>query len=103
MARIVVTSLADADTAEILYHLGREAGAPVADRYEADFEALYKLLANFPNSGAPRPILGKDMRIGVVFPYLVLYEFAEIDDVVTIMRVVHGRRKITRRLLRSTP
>ena len=101
MARIAIT--ADADSAEILRHLDRKAGAHVADRYEADFDSLYELLARFPNSGAPRPALGKDMRIGVVFPYVVLYEYADTDDVVTIMRIVDGRRKITRRLLGPSP
>ena len=103
MARIAITSTADADSAEILLRLGRVAGANVADRYEADFDSLYELLARFPNSGAPRPALGKDMRIGVVFPYVVLYEYTETDDAVTIMRIVDGRRKITRRLLRASP
>ena len=35
----------------------RKAGELVADRYEADFDALYLRLATFPESGSPRPKL----------------------------------------------
>ena len=62
-------------------------------------------LATFPESGSPRPALGRLIRIGLVSPYNVIYEYVEADDAVTIMRIVHGRRRITRRMLNrpSTP
>ena len=101
MARIVFTSLADADTAQIIGDLNKQAGANVADRYDADFDSLYRRLERFPDSGAPRPKLGAYVRIAVVSPYVIIYEHMDDDDVVTIMRLVHGRRKITRRTLRG--
>ena len=41
MARVVITEPADADFAEIISDLAAKAGELVADRYEADFDALY--------------------------------------------------------------
>ena len=43
-----------------------------------------------PQSGAPRPALGRLVRIGVVSPYTIIHEYIEADDVVTIMRILHG-------------
>jgi plasmid stabilization system protein ParE len=34
-----------------------------------------------------------------VSPYTIIHEYIDADDVVTIMRIVHGRREITRRIL----
>ena len=41
MARVIVTDLADADTAKILHDISRDAGQLVASHYIADIEALY--------------------------------------------------------------
>jgi plasmid stabilization system protein ParE len=103
VARIIVTPEADADSAFIIADLTKKAGANVADRYEADFDRLYDRLADHPESGAPRPRLGKHVRICVVLPYILFYEHSEDDDTVTIMRIAHGRRKITRKFLRGKP
>ncbi len=51
----------------------------------------------YPLSGNRRPKLGTRVRIAVVRPYIVIYRTNE-DDVM-IMRVLHGRRKITRHTL----
>jgi toxin ParE1/3/4 len=62
-------------------------------------------LKNFPDSGAPRPAVSPIARIGVISPYLVIYEFDPASGgPVTIQRIVHGRRKITGRMLfRNAP
>lgn len=101
MARSVITEPADADIARIIDDLGVKAGANVADRYDADFDRLYVRLAAHPESGAPRPALGRQARISVVSPYVVIYEYLAADDAVMVLRIVHGRRKITRKLLRG--
>ena len=76
----------------------------VAARYDAECEALYRRLAMFPTLGSPRPRLGRFVRIGVVSPYVVIYRHEPEDDLVAIVRIVHGRRRITRRnLSRSAP
>lgn len=101
MARIIVSPEADRDSASILDELAIKAGAAVADRYEGEFDSVYDRLAAHPESGAPRPRLGKHVRICVVPPYVVFYEYIEADDHVLILRVAHGRRKITRKFVRD--
>jgi len=101
MARIVITSLADADAAHIVVDLGAKAGANIADRYDADFDKLYERLSDHPKSGVRRPALGTHIRICVLSPYVVIYEHIEADDTVMIMRIAHGHRKITRKFLRG--
>ena len=50
-----------------------------ARRYRRMFRALYLRLAEFPNSGAPRPVIGLGIRIGVVAPFIVIYRYAPAD------------------------
>jgi toxin ParE1/3/4 len=99
VARVLITDPADADSAAIISDLTTKAGELVADRYEAEFDALYRRLEAFPESGSPRPKLGRFIRVGLVSPYVVVYRHAPDDDLVAIVRIVHGRRRITRRLL----
>jgi toxin ParE1/3/4 len=99
VARVLLTSPADADTAGIIAYLAGKGGYDVAARYIVSFEKLYDRLADHPESGAPRPTLGPQIRIGIVSPYIVIYEHDAIDDTVIVLRIVHGRRKITGALL----
>jgi toxin ParE1/3/4 len=99
MARVVITDLADADTADILEEITREAGHRIARKYNARIESLYERLADHPESCQARPKLGAHIRVGVVYPYLVIYRHVSGDDTVSIIRVVSGRRKLTRKLL----
>ena len=103
MARVVITAPADADTAEILDYLERKAGRDTAARYSRSFEKLYERLADHPDSGAPRPAFGRHMRIGLVLPYVVIYRHDRAGDVVAVIRVLHGSRKVTRRMLQQPP
>jgi toxin ParE1/3/4 len=103
VARLVITAAADADAADIVDDLTAKAGVSVAARYDADFDVFYRHLQQFPESGAPRPKLGATVRIGVVFPYVVFYRYVEADDAVLVLRLLHGRRKVTRRMLRQSP
>jgi toxin ParE1/3/4 len=77
VARVVVTPSADADTAEIIAYLDAKTGYGVAAKYNASFEQLYDDLADFPDSGAPRPKVGAKIRIGIVSPYIVIYRYKE--------------------------
>lgn len=49
-------------------------------------------LADFPESGSPRPELGRDVRSIVVGRYIVVYRVG--PDSVDIVRVVHGAREL---------
>lgn len=99
MARVTVTAPADADTANILTELAREAGFNTAAKFNFRFEKLYDRLADHPDSGPLRPKLGRHIRIALVLPYVVIYRHVEGNDTVSILRIVHGRRRVTRRLL----
>ena len=99
MARVVITEPADADVQAIIAYLSREAGHRVAAKYAQEFDAAYDRLADFPGIGPRRPALGLDTRIWVVRPYVIIYE--HIGDTVTVLRILHGRRDISRRLVRG--
>jgi toxin ParE1/3/4 len=101
MARVVLTDAADADAAFIFDDLYAKAGKPTVVKYRAAFKTLYERLADFPDSGAPRPTIGAQIRIGIVSPYIVIYKHTEADSIVRVLRIVHGSRRITRRLLRG--
>lgn len=85
--------------AGIIAYLADKAGYNLAARYVASFDQLYDRLADHPGSGAPRPSLGPHVRIGIVPPYIVVYEHDPANDTVIILRIVHGRRKVTGGLL----
>jgi len=99
MARLVITIRAGRDAAAIIAMLTDNAGPEVAARYRRDINALYDRLILFPRSGAPPPSFGRYARLGVVEPYVVIFDYR--PDVVTILRVLDGRRNITRRLIRQ--
>ncbi len=98
MVRVAVTELAKRDVRHILSDLNRRASYRIAARYAAEFKSVFQRLAEFPATGAPRPGLGPQCRIALVLPYLVIYDFA--DDEVIVQRVLHGRRNVTRALIR---
>jgi toxin ParE1/3/4 len=99
MTRLVVTSDADHDAINIVAYLHREAGPRVAEDYGHRFQDTLSRLLDMPESGAPRPALGRNIRIAIVLPYLLIYEYTRHDDTLTLLRVVHGKRNITRELL----
>ncbi len=91
-ARRLATT-ADADTAEIIADLADKASASVADRCKADLDNLYERLELFPKFRTPRTTLGTQVHIFVVLPYIVIYAYAKPNDVVTILHIMHERRK----------
>jgi toxin ParE1/3/4 len=97
MARVQLSALARQDVRDILADLSERAGSAVARRYGADFKRIYRSLAQFPAGGSPRRSLGPDVRVKIVYPYVVFYENAA--DTVMILRILHGHRDITVDLL----
>jgi plasmid stabilization system protein ParE len=102
MSRLIVSLKARADTSDIIKDLANKAGYGVAAAYAAFFVRVNERLAEFPDSGARRPVLGPRVRICVVSPYVVIYEHMEADDTVVVLRIVHGRRKIGRKFLKKS-
>jgi|SRR5208337_515625 len=101
MTRVIVSADARQDADEILAYLEREAGRAVALRYAVRFRDLIRKLSDYPEIGARRPFLADSVRILVVSPYLAIYDYAPEPDAVTLLRILHGRRRITASMLRS--
>ena len=99
MTRLVVSAEAEADTGRILAYLHREAGAQIATAYGLRFQRRIEALLEAPETGAPRPTLGPNTRIALVFPYLSIYDYVSSGDTITLLRILHGRRNITRDML----
>ena len=97
MARVAISIFARRDVNSILNDLNERAGSPVSKRYAAEFKKMNETVAEFPESGPLRKGLGRYARIKVVLPYVVVYDFA--GDLVTVLRVLHGQRNITKKLI----
>jgi toxin ParE1/3/4 len=101
MPQPVLSPAALRDFDQILDYLIQEAGPNVAAKYRRSFMHLFALLGDHPALGASRSRLGRQVRLAVIAPYLVLYRYQR--DTVTVLRILHGRRRITGAMLRRTP
>lgn len=72
MARVDFSARAKGDLTGILTFLVQDSGLRTATKYDASFARLFDRLADHPVSGAPRPNLGRQVRIGVVSPYVLI-------------------------------
>ena len=99
MAKLIVSPQAALDAAAIVELLSDKAGLDVAAKYLREIDALFERISAFPRSGMRRPSLGRDIRFGVVEPYVIIYRHRA--DTVTVARIVDGRRNITRQLVRE--
>ena len=95
MTRLVFAPQAIEDIRDVRANLIERAGQLIADKYTEQFRSAFERLVAHPRSGSPRPRFGRNVRVPIGRPYIVIYR-AQDDDVV-ILRVVHGHRKITRR------
>lgn len=102
MARIDFAPEAEQDGRDIASDLSRIAGPVVAARYMSRIETTIARLADFPGIGAPRPNYGPTMRITTVWPYVIFYRYSRDEDIVRIMRILHGRRDITAKMFRTS-
>lgn len=100
MIPLVVAPRARRDRDEILRYLVKEAGTAVARKFAERFRDSISRLIDMPAYGAPRPELGSECRIVVIAPYVLVYEYDVGRDQVTVLRILHGRRGITEKLLR---
>jgi plasmid stabilization system protein ParE len=100
MTRLVVTADADIDARDIISYLRQKASPRVAADYARRFNVTIERLLELPQSGAPRPALGRDTRIAIVQPYLLIYDYVQETNTLTLLRIMHGRRNVTPTLLR---
>jgi len=101
MTRLVVTPDAERDIDDVISFLAHDAGPAVAANYVRRFRLTLERLVDLPETGAPRPSLGPHARIGIVSPYVLIYDFVRAEDELVLLRILHGRRNITRDMLRG--
>ncbi|HAH09582.1 MAG TPA: hypothetical protein DCL54_02730 [Alphaproteobacteria bacterium] len=100
MTSVILSQAASNDEREILQYLADSADDAVLTKYVKRFREVYQQLSQHPESGSLQPHLGKGTRMRVVAPYNVYTDYDETQDIVVILRVLHGSRKITRRMMR---
>jgi toxin ParE1/3/4 len=100
MTRLLVAADAKADLNDILDYLALNAGSVTAGAYAERFAGAIERIIALPRSAPPRPKLGPDTRVVVVYPYLMIYDFVAAADTATLLRVLHGRRNITEQMLK---
>jgi toxin ParE1/3/4 len=102
MVEIEFSEAAEFDRLEILSYLAATAGILIANDYDTDFKEWLKLLRHRPECGSPRGRLGRNIRLYVVYPYVSLYTYDPDQDLIRILRIVHGKRRITAKILKDT-
>ena len=102
MTRLTVTRAVKADIADTLDYLEREAGEPTAFKYASRIEQAVERLIHFPESGAPRPVLGEFTRIVIIEPFLLFYDYEPAGDLLTLLRFVHGKTDVKEESLRRS-
>jgi toxin ParE1/3/4 len=100
MPTLVVTAHASRDFDTILGHLSDVAGQQTAAAYAKRFADTLERIEQFPGAGPQRPALGPNTRVAIVLPYVLIYDYSEADDHLVLLRVLHGRRRMTERLLK---
>jgi toxin ParE1/3/4 len=97
---VIVAPQARGDLSQIVAGLATVASIATARRWNERLWSTIEGLAEFPGDGAPRSRLGKNIRIKIVTPYILIYEHERDASDVYVLRVIHGRRRISQRLLR---
>jgi plasmid stabilization system protein ParE len=99
VTNVRLSAEARADYSSIMDYLESAGGSNVAERYEAAFISAFDQIAAFPGCGAPRRKLGPNVRLLVINPYAIYYQGQPKDNAVLVMRILRGRRRVTRQLL----
>ena len=92
MGEVRLSRLAQRDLLEIWFHIAADKGPATADHWIDRIEVRCCQLAEFPESGPPRPDIADDARMLVIARWLALYEIT--NDGVRIMRVVDAAREL---------
>lgn len=71
----------------------------VAGDYVARFEKQMETIREYPLAFEARPQWGRHARRGLVPPFVIIYDYDKNAETVTILRVLHGGRHITRKLI----
>jgi toxin ParE1/3/4 len=91
MPRVVRSSDAAADLAEIWFYIARNNRA-AADAFIDQVAEKFYTLAAFPHIGRPRPEFGPGLRSFPIGRYIIFYR--PMDEGIEVIRVLHGARDI---------
>ncbi|MET0652282.1 MAG: type II toxin-antitoxin system RelE/ParE family toxin [Hyphomicrobiaceae bacterium] len=99
MARLLFAPAAARDLTKISDDITAAAGERVALSFVGRLRRSIERLTEFPRMGRRRPGFGPGVRSWTLTPYVVFYR--QLDSDVEIVRILHGRRKLTRSLVRG--
>jgi toxin ParE1/3/4 len=99
MARLCFAPAAERDLQKISEDITAAAGERIALAFVGRLRQSLEGLTDFPRMGRRRTGFGAGVRSWALSPYIAFYRDSGSD--VEIIRIVHGRRKITRSLLRN--
>lgn len=91
MGRIVRSAAAERDLIENWAYIAED-NLEAADRLLDKINDTLQTLAEQPEMGRERPVLGPDLRSFPTEPFVVFYR--EAADGIEIVRVLHGRRDV---------
>jgi toxin ParE1/3/4 len=97
MGRLRYSRAARADLEKIAVDIVENSGAAVAERVIARLEKSLRTVADFPGLGRKRPGLGRNVWSWPMRPWVAFYRITGED--VEVIRVLHGKRRITRELV----
>ena len=92
MGEVRLSRSAQRDLTEIWFHIAADKGPATADRWIDRIEGRCRQLAEFPESGPPRPDIADDARMLVIARWLALYEITKGG--VRIIRIVDAARNL---------
>ncbi len=104
MRRIFFTANADFDLDDIYFFISSQSYTNVpAEKVVQRIKDKVEFLAENPEAGTIREdhVPNKDIRFWPVFSYLVVYSFDE--DLITVLRIIHGARDLPVHLNDSGP
>lgn len=97
MGRLRYSRAARADLETITLDIIHNSGAAVAERVIARLEKSLANVAEFPGTGRKRPGLGRNVWSWPMRPWVAFYRITGED--VEVIRILHGKRRITRKLV----
>jgi toxin ParE1/3/4 len=97
MTKVVVSPQAEADLRELAFRIADAAGERVAQDYLGRMIAVIQKLSRVPRAaGRLVPLLGVGLRCHPFGNYNIYLRHDEVGDVLYVVRILHGRRNITK-------
>lgn len=96
--RVTISEQARANLRSIYAHSYAQWGEEQATRYDDALDAAIDRIGDHPNIGKRLPHLGPSVHRLVCQSHVIVYERVS-DDEIEILRIVHGNRRLTKRLL----